>query len=162
MYCGNLCFNAILNFLNHCRIDRQGRIKVAYFGLSESIYNSIYLILKNLKEVKLPVKWTAPESISDGVYSEKTDMVAIHIMYFSFYYSINYCSGHLGWPVGRYSPLVRLLIPVYILWLLSTWLRKDGKTMPVLIKCENRTTTWIAKEYHNGLKKMPACIVALC
>ena len=96
MYCGHLCFNAIVNFLNHCRIDRQGRIKVSDFGLSESIYNSTYLILKNLKEVKLPVKWTAPESINDGVYSEKTDMVAIQIMDHVFYYSINYCSGHLG------------------------------------------------------------------
>ena len=50
-------------------------IKVSDFGLSESIYNSTYLRFKNDIEVKLPVKWTAPESISDGVYSEKTDMV---------------------------------------------------------------------------------------
>ena len=53
----------------------KGIIKVSDFGLSESIYNLTYLRFKNNKEVKLPVKWTAPESISDGVYSEKTDMV---------------------------------------------------------------------------------------
>lgn len=58
---------------HHCRIDGQDILKISDFGLYESIYNSTYL---KIKEVKLPVKWTAPESINDGVYSEKTDMVA--------------------------------------------------------------------------------------
>ena len=51
------------------------------FGLSESIYTKTYFRLENHKEVKLPVKWAAPESISDGVYSEKSDMVYDFFIY---------------------------------------------------------------------------------
>ena len=57
------------------RIDRTGSIRVSDFGLAESIYTSTYVRVKNHKEVKLPIKWTAPESISYGIFSEKTDMV---------------------------------------------------------------------------------------
>ena len=57
------------------RIDRMGGIRVCDFGLAESIYTSTYVRVKNHREVKLPIKWTAPESISYGIFSEKTDMV---------------------------------------------------------------------------------------
>ena len=52
------------------------------FGLAESIYTSTYVRVKNHKEVKFPIKWTAPESISYGIFSEKTDMVVtlIHVL----------------------------------------------------------------------------------
>ena len=62
---------------NRHRIDGQGIIRVSDFGLSESIYTKTYFRLENHKGVKLPVKWAAPESISYGIYSEKTDMVGI-------------------------------------------------------------------------------------
>ena len=45
------------------------------FGLSESIYTKTYLRLENHKDLKFPVKWSAPESINDGIFSEKTDIV---------------------------------------------------------------------------------------
>ena len=45
------------------------------FGLSESIYTKTYLRLENHKDLKFPVKWSAPESISDGIFSEETDIV---------------------------------------------------------------------------------------
>ena len=51
------------------------------FGLSESIYTTTYLRIENHKGAKIPVKWTAPESISYGIYSEKTDMVLDLIQY---------------------------------------------------------------------------------
>ena len=65
----------IVIIIVHCRIDRAGSIRVSDFGLAESIYTSTYVRVKNHKEVKLPIKWTAPESISYGIFSEKTDMV---------------------------------------------------------------------------------------
>ena len=47
------------------------------FGLAESIYTTTYIRVKNHKEMKLPIKWTAPESVNYGIFSEKTDMVMI-------------------------------------------------------------------------------------
>ena len=46
------------------------------FGLSEDVYISGYFRLdKESRGVKLPFKWLAPESIQDGVFNEKTDVV---------------------------------------------------------------------------------------
>ena len=56
-------------------------IKVADFGLSEDIYCRNYFRQGQVREegatVKLPVKWMALESLLDGVFSEKTDVVNI-------------------------------------------------------------------------------------
>ena len=53
-------------------------IKVADFGFSETIDPSReYYKQMNLKSVKLPVKWMAPECLNDGKFSEKSDMVTI-------------------------------------------------------------------------------------
>ena len=51
-------------------------IKVADFGLSEDIYSKNYFRQgKEDAEVRLPIKWMALESLQDGVFSEKTDVV---------------------------------------------------------------------------------------
>ena len=55
-------------------------IKVADFGLSEDIYARNYFRQGRGAEegetpVKLPVKWMALESLNDGIFSEKTDVV---------------------------------------------------------------------------------------
>ena len=55
-------------------------IKVADFGLSEDIYARNYFRQGRQGEdgeapVKLPVRWMAVESLNDGVFSEKTDVV---------------------------------------------------------------------------------------
>ena len=66
---------------NFCyRIDDHGIIKVADFGLTEEVYANNYF--KQLKDtsvasVKLPIKWMALESLHDGVFSEKSDVVSI-------------------------------------------------------------------------------------
>ena len=51
-------------------------IKVADFGLSESMDTSKEYFRQSQDEtIKLPVKWLALESINDGIFSEKTDVV---------------------------------------------------------------------------------------
>ena len=75
----------------YIRIDDNGIIKVADFGLSEDIYACNYF--RQLKgsdnksassTVKLPVKWMALESLHDGLFSEKSDVVSIHLPLHSF------------------------------------------------------------------------------
>ncbi len=50
-------------------------IKVADFGLSENTYSKTYFREKGGSGVKLPIKWMALESLTDGVFSEKSDVV---------------------------------------------------------------------------------------
>ena len=62
------------------RIDSNNVIKVADFGLSEDIYSRNYFRQGTDNEdgeasVKLPVRWMALESLNDGIFSEKTDVV---------------------------------------------------------------------------------------
>ena len=56
-------------------------IKVADFGLSEDIYTSTYYRQeKSDTAVKLPVKWMPPESIADGIFTEKSDVVSCYFV----------------------------------------------------------------------------------
>ena len=59
------------------RMDASGVIKVGDFGLSEEIYTSNYYQQnKGDTDVKLPVRWMAPESIKVGIFTEKSDVVS--------------------------------------------------------------------------------------
>ena len=59
------------------RIDAHFMIKIADFGLSEDVLEQNYFRQGggSGERVKLPVKWMAPESLSDGHFSEKSDVV---------------------------------------------------------------------------------------
>ena len=63
------------------RIDANFVIKVADFGLSEDIYARNYF--RQMKEesgIKLPIRWMALESLQDGIFTEKTDVVGSTVM----------------------------------------------------------------------------------
>ena len=76
IYIYSLSDNNILLF--YTRIDSHFLIKIADFGLSEDIYRRNYFRQGTTGEVvKLPVKWMAPESLSDGHFSEKSDVVCM-------------------------------------------------------------------------------------
>ena len=50
-------------------------IKVADFGLSVNTGPKNYFRLTDMR-VKLPVMWMAPESLSNYIFSEKSDVVS--------------------------------------------------------------------------------------
>ena len=56
-------------------------VKIADFGFSEKMYVKAYIHRAVDGGMRLPVKWMAPESILDGVFSEQSDVVSdIHII----------------------------------------------------------------------------------
>ena len=75
-----LVINIILSSLLH-RIDVDYVIKVSDFGLSENVYARNYFRQGSTAggPVKLPVKWMAPESLTDNLFSEKSDVVRLLI-----------------------------------------------------------------------------------
>ena len=57
-------------------------IKVADFGLTEDMYGNNYFRQGKSEtgsDEKLPIKWVAPESIENDVYTEATDVVSTDI-----------------------------------------------------------------------------------
>ena len=62
-----------------CRMDGYNMIRVSDFGLSEDMYAKNYFRQDKDASVKLPVKWMAPESLNDGIFTEKSDVVCINI-----------------------------------------------------------------------------------
>ena len=56
-------------------MDIHNVIKVSDFGLSEDMYAKNYFRQDKDAAVKLPIKWMAPESLNDGIFTEKTDVV---------------------------------------------------------------------------------------
>ena len=51
-------------------------IKIADFGITEDIYAQNYFRQEKDASIKLPVKWMAPESLFDGMFSQKSDVVS--------------------------------------------------------------------------------------
>ena len=86
-----------------CRIDANFLIKIADFGLSEDMLERNYFRQNSAsgEGVKFPIKWMAPESLSDRLFSEKSDVVSILCSYtlktlFSFFASASTNSGLMG------------------------------------------------------------------
>ena len=63
-----------------CRIDTHFLIKITDFGLSEDVFEKNYFRQDSSsgEEVKFLIKWMAPESLSNGHFSEKSDVVSTY------------------------------------------------------------------------------------
>lgn len=60
------------------RLDSKGNVRVGDFGLAEDVYTRGYFRQDKNDVVKLPFKWMAPESLRDGLFSEKSDVVCLN------------------------------------------------------------------------------------
>lgn len=78
------------------RLDSHGNVRVGDFGLAEDVYTRGYYRQGKTDTVKLPFKWMAPESLRDGLFSVKSDVVIEHNSLLNSYlmYRILH-SGHL-------------------------------------------------------------------
>lgn len=64
-------------------VDHSLNVYVADFGLSRDVYSRDYYRM-GIKAAKLPIKWMSPESLNDGLYGEKSDVVSSKIFILSF------------------------------------------------------------------------------
>ena len=79
-----LLYNGV-GLIPYLRIDGEGVIKVADFGLTEDMYNTNYFRRtrsEEKREEKVPIRWMAPESIEHSTYTEATDVVSFPTLNF--------------------------------------------------------------------------------
>lgn len=57
------------------RVDINRVVKVADFGLSRDLFSRDYYRVDNGK-TPLPVRWMAPESLENSVFTTKSDVVS--------------------------------------------------------------------------------------
>ena len=55
-------------------------VKIANFGFSRDVRSSDYYHMKDLRDKLLPVRWLAPETLKEGIYSPETDMWAYGVV----------------------------------------------------------------------------------
>ena len=68
---------------NQHRLDMSCTLKVADFGLSEDVYSTNYYRHSNSVgdvEYKVPIRWMPLESIEEGLYTEKSDVVSTFLL----------------------------------------------------------------------------------
>ena len=91
-----VCRLGVVIVLNY-RIDMNFVIKVADFGLAESLDTSKeYFRQDKDNAIKLPIKWLAPESIHDGVFSERSDVVNYPVLIFVVLLTIHFVQWSFG------------------------------------------------------------------
>lgn len=56
------------------RVDGCYLVKVADFGMSRDVYDKDYYRMESMDK-PLPIKWMAPESMVEGRYTAKSDVV---------------------------------------------------------------------------------------
>ena len=88
------------------RIGMDLVIKVADFGLSVSSGNKDYYRVTSDMGVRLPLKWMAPESLTDYIFSEMSDVVSALVKHSyndhaGCHEYFNTCSGPMELLAGR-------------------------------------------------------------
>ena len=75
--CNHITYNIIYIhtyiYIYTYRVDDNLQVKIADFGLSRDVYESNYYVLRHA--AKLPVRWMALESLVDGCFNLKSDVV---------------------------------------------------------------------------------------
>ena len=71
------------------RLDSLGNVRVGDFGLAEDVYVKGYFRQGKYDVIKLPFKWMAPESLRDGLFSEKSDVVNNNIQLHTYWLAIH-------------------------------------------------------------------------
>ena len=60
------------------RVDEDGLVKVADFGLTKQLYEQEYFSTSD-RTAKMPIKWMALESLEDYKFTTKSDVVSSQI-----------------------------------------------------------------------------------
>ena len=101
-------------------------IKIADFGLSVNTESKDYFRMNRDSERRaFPIRRMAPESIMEGKFDEKTDVVSkcfVIVVHVDYTYTL---SGHLELRAGKYSRWVAIPTIQWIFTSLLTILRKE-------------------------------------